>query len=64
MQVREVQALIGKTASIKLDGLWVQVRILDIKYTWGRTRYLITPVAGGGEKWVENVSEIEGEGTA
>ena len=32
--------------------LWIEVEILDSKMSYGRTLYLITPVAGCGNQWV------------
>jgi hypothetical protein len=32
--------------------LWIEVEILDTKMSYGRTLYLITPVAGCGNQWV------------
>ena len=34
-------------------GLSVDVRIVDVKQTYGRICYQIVPVQGMGEKWVE-----------
>lgn len=47
---------IGKTGTIAAEGLTVQVRILDVKQTYGRLRWLVTPVAGASEKWTETVT--------
>jgi len=41
-----------------LGGLKVEVTIINIKEAWGKQRFLITPVAGEGEVWVEAVSGI------
>ena len=50
------QSDIGRIGAINAEGLTVQVRILDVKETYGRLRWLVTPVAGSGERWVERVS--------
>lgn len=48
---------IGTTVSISLNGLNVEVKILDVKQSYGKVRYLVTPVAGSGQVWVERVNE-------
>jgi len=50
---------IGKRASIILGGLTVRIEIIDYKYTYGRDRWLVSPIAGDGSVWVEKVIEIE-----
>jgi len=40
-------------ARINLDGLKVDVKILDVKQVFGRVDVLITPINGSGEKWVQ-----------
>ena len=40
---------------IKLGSILIDVKILEIKISYGRTRYLITPVSGIGEQWVEKL---------
>lgn len=37
-------------------GLSVEVRIVDVKQTYGSIRYQIVPAQGMGEKWVEGSS--------
>lgn len=53
MQINE--DLIGKKAFVKFSNMFVRVVILDIKNKYGRVRYLIRPIDGEGEKWVESV---------
>lgn len=38
---------VGKTAG------YVEVKILDTKFAYGKVRCLITPVKGSGEFWVD-----------
>jgi hypothetical protein len=55
--IREHMADIGKKGTIVVsNGLTVTVQILDVKVEWGRTRWLVTPVEGAHEAWVEHVS--------
>jgi hypothetical protein len=39
---------------IHLGGLQIKVTILDIKVSYGQTRFLVSPVTGKGEIWVED----------
>ena len=55
MQVSEVQKYIGRKGKIYSNGLTILVKIKDIKERWGQTRYLVTPLSGTGEIWVENI---------
>jgi hypothetical protein len=36
-------------------GFTIKVKILDYKNSYGRDRWLVTPVEGSGEAWVENI---------
>ncbi len=42
---------IGRLA---VDGLRIDVAILDIRKVWARIDYLVTPLQGSGEKWVSS----------
>ena len=45
---------IGKTGTYFLNGLMVEVKIVDARnIRWGYVDFLITPVAGAGQVWVE-----------
>ena len=46
---------INKVGVIEKGGLVFQVRILDAKQSYGRTRWLVTPLAGSGQEWTERV---------
>lgn len=49
-------AYLGKRATIYVGGLHVEVDIINLKQSYGRTRFLVSPVAGSGSVWVENVA--------
>ena len=58
--VAELKDVIGAKAAIRIgtfgeNGLVVQVTVKDVKFSYGRERYLVTPVAGAGEVWVERI---------
>lgn len=52
----KIAKYVGKGAIVNLQGLRVAVKILDIKERWGRLRYLVSPLSGSGEIWVEHLS--------
>ena len=43
-----------RKVDILLGGLQVAVVIMDVKITYGKTRFLVSPVAGKGEIYVES----------
>lgn len=47
---------IGTTASLKTAwGFEIWVEIIDYKQSYGRDRWLVKPVSGEGEAWVEKI---------
>jgi hypothetical protein len=56
--MKELMEAVGKKGLVYLEGLKVEVEILDVKNSYGNTRYLIKPVAGTGEVWKEQVTLI------
>ena len=55
MSTKETMNLIDKQAVISLNGLSLMVKIMDVKTTYGKTRYLVTPLSGAGAVWVERI---------
>ncbi len=53
---KEIEESVGKKATITVNGLIVDVKILAVKNSYGNIRYLITPVSGKGEVWVEKIN--------
>lgn len=47
---------VGKIVSVDLGGLSVKVKIVDVKNSYGKNRFKITPVEGKGEVWTEKIS--------
>jgi hypothetical protein len=43
----------GKKAQVNINGLIVDVQILDFRQVWDRLDAKITPCAGTGEAWIE-----------
>lgn len=54
-----IEKYLGKKATVFLGGLKVEVKIVDVKTSYGRDRFQITPTAGSGEVWVESVTLIK-----
>lgn len=44
---------VGKEGAVRVGGLQVNVKILDVKRSYGQERYLVTPLNGVGEIWTE-----------
>ena len=65
MSVTEILRLTGHktgnkdTALLNMDGLQVQVKLLDVKQVFGRVDVLVTPVSGNGHRWVQVDKLIE-----
>ena len=55
MTTASVMHLIGQQRTIDCGSLTIDVTILDVKQSYGRTRYLVAPIAGHGSQWVETV---------
>lgn len=53
MSIREKMLVIGTERFIEFGTLTVEVKVLDYKVSFGKQRWLVTPVAGTGETWVE-----------
>lgn len=55
MNVSEAMALIGKTATYKIDDMSFTVAIVDVRQVFNRIDYKITPAkgCGSGTKWVD-----------
>lgn len=52
MSALAASKVIGCYASIEANGLRINVKILDVKSSYGVTRYEVTPLNGTGEVWV------------
>jgi hypothetical protein len=52
MSVIHLSELIGKTGQVRENGLVFDVRIKGVKQVYGVRRYLVTPVKGYGQTWM------------
>ncbi len=51
---------VGKKGLIPATaGILVEVTVKDVKTSYGQNRFLVTPIAGKGEAWVENITLID-----
>ena len=53
MTALNLSRLIGIDCLYTVNGLEIAVRIVDAKRSYGRTRYLVTPINGSKSVWVE-----------
>jgi hypothetical protein len=59
-----VGQIVVDTQAFAPQRLTVAVRILDLKEVSGQTRWLVTPIAGEGEVWVNTVTEVNKAGVS
>jgi hypothetical protein len=58
MNTTEKMRLIGTKVLVKAGNFDIEVFIIDFKTSYGRDRWLVKPVAGTGENWIEKYEEI------
>jgi len=56
METAEKMKKLGTIGTIKIDKFLINVHVLNFKTAYGRDRWLVKPVSGSGEVWVENVT--------
>lgn len=54
----KIDQYVGKNAEITIGGLTIAVLITDYKQSYGKDRFLVTPIKGSGSTWVETVSML------
>jgi len=54
MTMLESQKIIGANAFLRVEAFSVMVEIMDVKQAYGNTRYLVEPLNGTGEAWVDS----------
>ena len=55
MTIRELLQRVGRTGltgKMQFHAIHIHVRIVDCREAFGRTDYLIEPLAGDGQQWV------------
>lgn len=58
MDIKDAIKLIGSRAYSKVHGAELEVKIKDVKQTYGHFRFLVAPIAGKGEFWTEKIELI------
>lgn len=53
MSTREMMQYVGMVASVQVESWIVPMKIVDVKESWGRLRFLVTPIHGTGTAWIE-----------
>lgn len=53
--IKELVADIGKTGSIYIQGLRIAVSVTDVKVSYGKPRWMVTPITGAEQIWVESI---------
>jgi len=65
MTMNDSIKMVGKTGQVRENGLVFDVWIKDVKQAYGVLRYLVTPVRGHGQTWMNaeriRVLELSGE---
>lgn len=53
----KLSEMVGKEAYLETHqgNLAFKIKVLDVKASYGKARYKVTPMAGKGSIWVENV---------
>ena len=52
---------LNRKVHIHLGGLKISVVIVDIKLSYGKYRFQVSPESGTGEIWVESFLEYDGK---
>tara|TARA_R110000765_G_scaffold112984_8_gene205243 strand:- start:1352 stop:1567 length:216 start_codon:yes stop_codon:yes gene_type:complete len=59
MTAKTMSKKIGKRVAVYRDGLHVNCHVEDAKVSYSTLRYLVRPVSGRGEIWVNAESTVE-----
>ena len=58
MTYKDKAQSIGKKGIIDVGRLKIEVEVQDYKHSYGHDRWLVSPLSGSGEIWVEKVDTI------
>ena len=53
MTFNEAAEVIGEPGGLEIGGLKVNVEVTDVRVSFGRTQYEVTPLCGSGKVWVD-----------
>jgi hypothetical protein len=56
--VQMLQEVTDKTngtgkGKVSMDGMWVNVKVIDARKVFGRVDVLVTPISGEGQSWIQ-----------
>jgi hypothetical protein len=54
MTLQQLVSRIGSEATLSIEQMAVRVIVRDVRHAYGRTHYLVEPVAGSGRQWVDS----------
>lgn len=54
MDSKKISQLINKQAILTCGPLYFNVKIINIRQVYGRTDFLVEPVSGDGQQWVDS----------
>jgi hypothetical protein len=54
MNALEMAQSIGKTGFLQIDKMQFHVKILNVRESFGRLDFHVTPVDGNGSQWVDS----------
>ena len=44
---------VGTLVEVRLEGLFVNCRVTDVRYVWGKNQLQVEPVTGYGKIWID-----------
>ena len=59
MTAQEMAQILGRIGEIRIAGITVHVRVIDVKMAYGVPRYQVEPLAGSGNTWVQDITLLD-----
>ena len=50
-----IEEYVGKGATINIKGMKFEVLTKDVRMNYGKKKFLVSPMSGSGESWVEEI---------
>jgi hypothetical protein len=50
-----IEKYVGKGATIRVKNFKFEVLINDVRTSYGKEQFLVSPMSGSGESWVEEI---------
>ena len=51
--VKTLQIALGQIVGVHSESWIIPMEVLDVKQGWGKVRFLVQPLSGCGQQWVE-----------